>query len=178
MRGLAGLAACAVLICSCASTLAPSSPRFLGLRQAEIQAVTASGTHRFVVWIAADDESRERGLMFVRELAPDRGMLFLFDFPQEVAFWMKDTYLPLDLVFIDPAGEVLRVAANAKPLSLDPIESGGKVVAVLEVLAGTARSIGLAPSDRISLPSLRTTSGLQPDSPDTAHAARALRVRN
>ena len=63
--------------------------------------------------------------MFVRELPPDRGMLFLFEFPQEVAFWMKDTVLSLDLIFIDPAGKVLNVAANAKPYSLDPIESAG-----------------------------------------------------
>ncbi len=173
MRPLAPLMACAALLVACANMPAPSPPQFPALRQTEIQAVTASGMHRFVVWIAADDESRERGLMFVRELAPDQGMLFLFDFPQEVAFWMKDTVLPLDLIFIDPAGKVLRIAANAKPFSLDPIESVGKVVAVLEVTAGTARRIGLSPSDRISLPGLRTTSGLQPEPPDTAPTPRA-----
>ena len=86
--------------------------------------------------------------MFVRELPPDRGMLFLFEFPQEVAFWMKDTVLSLDLVFIDPAGKVLNIAANARPYSLDPIESRGRAIAVLEVVAGTARTIGLKPGDR------------------------------
>jgi hypothetical protein len=64
--------------------------------------------------------------MFVRELPPDRGMLFLFEFPQEVAFWMKDTVLSLDLIFIDPAGRgPLNIAANARPYSLDPITSQG-----------------------------------------------------
>ena len=104
---------------------------------------TSTGVHEFGVWIAADDESRERGLMYVRELPPDRGMLFVFERPQALAFWMKDTYLSLDLIFIDPAGRVLNVAAHARPHSLNPIRSEGDAIAVLEVLAGTARAIGL-----------------------------------
>jgi uncharacterized membrane protein (UPF0127 family) len=95
--------------------------------------------------------------MFLRELPPDRGMLFLFDHPQEAAFWMKDTYLSLDLIFIDPTGVVANIAPAARPFSLDPIPSHGSVMAVLEVIAGTASRIGLAPGDRIDLPSLRTT---------------------
>lgn len=157
MRPLALLVACVALIAACASTPAPSPAPFPALQQAEIEAVTASGTHRFSVWIAADDKSREQGLMFVRELSPDRGMLFVFEYPQGVVFWMKDTYLSLDLIFIDPAGAVLNVAPNARPLSLDPIESRGPVIAVLEVLAGTARKIGLTPGNRLILPSLQTT---------------------
>ena len=149
------------LVAACAS--APSL--FPALEQAKVQARTARGTHDFSVWIAADDQSRERGLMYVRELPPDRGMLFVFEFPQQVAFWMKDTVLSLDLVFIDPAGKVLNIAANAKPFSLDPIESHGRAIAVLEVLAGTARQIGLEAGDTITLPSLRTTGA-----PDTAPA--------
>jgi uncharacterized protein len=141
------------LVAACASTPA----LFPSLQQAKLQANTAQGTHDFSVWIAADDKSRERGLMFVRELPPNRGMLFLFEFPQEVAFWMKDTVLSLDLIFIDPAGKVLNIAANAKPYSLDPIESQGRAIAVLEVVAGTARTIGLKAGDTITLPSLQTT---------------------
>ena len=95
--------------------------------------------------------------MYVRELPPDRGMLFLFERPQPLAFWMKDTYLSLDLIFIDPAGRVLNIAAHARPLSLEPIRSDGDAIAVLEVLAGTARTIGLQPGDRLNLPTLRTT---------------------
>jgi uncharacterized membrane protein (UPF0127 family) len=163
MSGLARLLAGAALVSACASTpAAPGKDPFPALPQAEIRAQTASGTHRFTVWIAADDRSRQRGLMFVRELAPDRGMLFLFEQPQDAAFWMKDTYLALDLIFIEPAGTVLNVASDARPFSLDPIPSEGAVIAVLEVPAGTARRIGLAPGDRISLPSLRTTWSLAP----------------
>jgi len=96
--------------------------------------------------------------MRVRELPPDHGMLFLFERPQVLAFWMKDTYLSLDLVFIAPDGQVLNVARHARPHSLDPIESRGPASAVLEVLAGTTQSIGLVPGDQITLPTLRTTS--------------------
>ena len=95
--------------------------------------------------------------MYVRELPADRGMLFLFERPQPVAFWMKNTYLSLDLVFIDPAGRVLNVATDAEPHSLSPIRSRGEALAVLEVLAGTAIRIGLRPGDRVGLPTLRTT---------------------
>jgi uncharacterized membrane protein (UPF0127 family) len=81
----------------------------------------------------------------------------MFERPQPVAFWMKDTYLSLDLIFLDPAGLVLNVAADAEPRSLAPIESEGDAIAVLEVIAGTARKIGLRPGDRVTLPTLRTT---------------------
>lgn len=125
---------------------------FAGLPRSELQVVTASGTHRFQVWIAADDRSRERGLMFVRKLPPDAGMLFLFERPQFAAFWMKDTYLALDLIFIRADGVVVNVAENARPRTLDPIPSTAPVKAVLELLAGTAKRIGLSTGSRIVHP--------------------------
>jgi uncharacterized membrane protein (UPF0127 family) len=132
-------------------------PLFPDLEQGQIRVTTSTGTHDFGVWIAADDRSRARGLMYVRDLPRDRGMLFVFERPQPLAFWMKDTYLSLDLIFIDPAGLVVNVAANARPRSLEPIRSEGDAIAVLEVLGGTAQAIGLKPGDRVSLPTLRTT---------------------
>lgn len=139
----------AVLVTACANAAGSSAPLFPGLEQAELEAVTRSGTHRFKVWIAADDRSREQGLMEVRALPADHGMLFLFDRPQPVAFWMKDTYLSLDIIFITAEGRVMNVAPHARPLSFDPIESEGPVTAVLELIAGTAEDIGLQPGDRI-----------------------------
>ena len=168
MRQSTFILASLALAAACASTPA----LFPSLQQAKVQAHTLQGTHDFSVWIAADDKSRERGLMFVRELPPDRGMLFLFEFPQEVAFWMKDTVLSLDLVFIDPSGRVLNIAENARPYSLDPIESQGRAIAVLEVVAGTARKIGLKPGDAISLPSLQTT-GTVGSAPVKGHLANS-----
>jgi len=158
MRRASLLLGGAALLVACASTPAPSADPFPSLPEAEVEVATESGTHVFRVWVAADDRSRTRGLMFVRELADDRGMLFLFRTPQPAAFWMKDTYIPLDLVFIDPTGRVQNIGHDARPLSLAPIESEGPVTAVLEVKAGTAARIGLAPGDRVSLPTLRTTS--------------------
>lgn len=154
---LAAIALLAAALPALASPLDRAPALFPGLRQTSVLATTASGNHAFSVWIAADSRSRERGLMFVRDLPADRGMLFLFEFPQPLAFWMKNTYVSLDLVFIGEDGSVLNVAERAKPLSLDPIESAGDAVAVLEVVGGTAQRIGLKAGDRISLPGLRTT---------------------
>ncbi|MGH8202991.1 MAG: DUF192 domain-containing protein [Steroidobacteraceae bacterium] len=168
MRRRASLFAGLALVAACAG----AQDCIAKLPQAEIEAQTASGKHRFQVWIAADDPSRERGLMFVRELPPGRGMLFLFEYPQQAAFWMKNTYIPLDLVFIDPAGVVLNVAADARPFTLEPIPSRGEAIAVLEVPAGTARNIGLAAGDRVTLPSLRTTGAAIPASQSSARPSR------
>ena len=162
MRRFAPFFAVAALVTACAGTLASAPALFPSLDQARVTITTASGEHEFAVWIAADERSREQGLMFVRELPPHRGMLFIFERPQPVAFWMKDTYLSLDLVFIDPAGRVLNVAADAKPLALTPIQSRGDALAVLEVIAGTARRIHLKPGDRIDVPTLRTTGSTRP----------------
>ena len=134
---------------------------FPGLPQSEVQVVTASGTYRFQVWIAADDRSRERGLMFVRKLPPDAGMLFLFARPQFAAFWMKNTYLSLDLVFIRADGVVVNVAEHARPMTLDPIPSAAPVKAVLELLAGTSARIGLAAGSLILHPALTGASAQQ-----------------
>jgi hypothetical protein len=136
-----------------ADTPAAGAPLlFPDLPKSEVHAITGTGRHRFDVWIAADDRSRERGLMHVRALPPDHGMLFLFDEPQFAAFWMKNTYLALDLVFIGPDGVVVNVARDAEPMSLEPIVSVTPVLAVLELEAGTAERIGLSAGSRIIHP--------------------------
>src|SRR5688572_6890603 len=162
MRRLAPHFACAVLVAACASTPAQAPALFPSLPEGRVQVTTASGVHEFGVWIAADDASRERGLMHVRELPRDRGMLFVFQQPQPLAFWMKNTHLSLDIVFIGAAGRVLNVASDTRPYSLEPIRSDGEAIAVLEVLGGTARSIGLRPGDPLTLPTLQTTGDLPP----------------
>lgn len=110
-----------------------------------ISVETASGRHRFQVWIAADPVSRERGLMGVRELPADHGMLFLFEQAYRATFWMKDTPLSLDLAFIAADGRVVNVERAATPMSLAPIVAAAPVAAVLELAAGTAARIGLQP---------------------------------
>jgi uncharacterized membrane protein (UPF0127 family) len=132
-------------------------PHFARLPTGEVELATQTGTHAFEVWIAADDTSRERGLMYVKTLARDRGMLFLFEPAQPVAFWMKDTPLALDLLFIGPDRTIESIVENATPNSLRPMESQGPVIAVLEVAGGTARRIGLSAGDAVRLPTLPTT---------------------
>lgn len=128
---------------------------FPHLDRSTVGIVTTTGKHRFTVWIAADDRSRAQGLMNVRELPAAHGMLFLFARREPAAFWMKDTYLPLDIIFIGEGGVVVNVAENARPLSLEPIESAAPVIAVLELAGGTANRIGLAPGDKVDSPALR-----------------------
>ena len=99
-----------------------------------------------------NDATRERGLMDRRYMAPDHGMLFEFDRDAPVSFWMKNTYIPLDMIFIAPSGVVTHIAANAEPLSERVIPSGGPCVAVLELDGGMAASIGLKVGDKVRHP--------------------------
>lgn len=94
--------------------------------------------------------------MFVRDLPADQGMLFLFERPQLVSFWMKNTYVSLDIVFIAPDGVVVNIVHDTQPLSLAPIESAAPVTGVLELAAGTAARIGLAAGDRVRNPARAT----------------------
>ena len=84
-----------------------------------------------------------------QSLAPDRGMLFPYTPPQPVAFWMKNTLIPLDMIFIEPGGRILRIGANTVPLSLDPVGSGEPVEAVLELAGGRSAELGIGPGDRV-----------------------------
>ena len=118
--------------------------------QDTIEIVTRSGVHAFAVELATTEEERERGLMYRKQLPDGHGMLFDFHGEQPVSFWMHNTYLPLDMIFIQGNGRVLRVAENAQPMSDALIPSGGPVRAVLEVIAGTARKFGIAAGDRVT----------------------------
>lgn len=112
-------------------------------------AVTASGEHRFTVEIADDPIERMRGLMFREEMARDAGMLFIFSREDEREFWMRNTILPLDIVYADADGVVVSIARDTTPYSLDPIPSNGPAQFAFEVNAGVADEIGLAPGDRL-----------------------------
>jgi uncharacterized membrane protein (UPF0127 family) len=108
---------------------------------------TAKGDFRFTVEVADTDAQRERGLMFRKTLAPDAGMIFDFHATVEVGFWMKDTLIPLDMVFIAADGRVEGVHANAKPMDTTLIASPMPVRFVLEIAGGRAAEIGLEPGD-------------------------------
>jgi uncharacterized membrane protein (UPF0127 family) len=130
--------------------LAVGPARPAGLPTLEIASKT--GVHVFAVEIADTEAQRAKGLMFRKELPDGQGMLFDFQREQEVSFWMKNTYIPLDMIFIRGDGRILRIAENTEPLSTRIIPSGGPVRAVLEVIGGTARKFGIAPGDRVAFP--------------------------
>ncbi|MGH1589210.1 DUF192 domain-containing protein [Methylobacterium phyllosphaerae] len=129
--------------------LAQAAARAATAKSEPLTIVTKSGPKRFDVEVMHDDAARSRGLMFRRHMAADHGMLFDFERDQPVTMWMKNTYLPLDMVFIRADGTISRIAAETEPLSTAIIASGGPVLAVLELNAGTAAKLGIAPGDRI-----------------------------
>ena len=110
---------------------------------------TRSARHLFTIELATTPAEMERGLMFRTALAPDRGMLFLYADDRPVSFWMKNTYIPLDLLFIDRKGAIVQIAERAVPLSTALISSQTPVRAVLEVNGGTAHRLGIAVGDTI-----------------------------
>ena len=119
-------------------------------RMETVTVVTARGSFEFAAEIADTPQLRRRGLMFRQRLPKDKAMLFDWGGRQLVAnMWMRNTYIPLDMVFIASDGTVVRVAGNTKPRSLKIISSGVPVAAVLEIAAGTARRIGLEPGSKV-----------------------------
>jgi len=117
--------------------------------EADLVVEADGASHHFRVWIADTEPRREQGLMYVRALKPERGMLFVFDAPQIASFWMKNTLIPLDILFVAPDGRVIRIAASTTPLSLAPIGSMGVVRSVLELRGGTAQRLGIRPGARL-----------------------------
>ncbi|HET9718285.1 MAG TPA: DUF192 domain-containing protein [Pseudolabrys sp.] len=117
-----------------------------------LEIATKTGVHVFAVEVADNEAERAKGLMYRRELPQGRGMLFDFHRDQDVSFWMQNTYIPLDMIFIRGDGRILRIEENTQPLSTRLIPSGGPVRAVLEVIGGTARKLGIAPGDQVSSP--------------------------
>ena len=131
-------------------TLAPSPARAASIQPLEI--VTKSGVQVFSVEMATTEEEKTTGLMYRKELPDGKGMLFDFSPEQQISMWMKNTYIPLDMIFIRADGRILRIAENTEPLSTKIISSGGLAKGVLEVIAGTAQKYGIQPGDRVAHP--------------------------
>src|SRR5262249_10639929 len=117
-----------------------------------LEIVSKTGTHIFGGEMAVTPEEQARGLMFRRELPEMQGMLFDFHREQPTSFWMKNTYVSLDMIFIRANGRILHIAENTVPLSEAMVPSGGPVRAVLELIPGTAKKLGIAPGDRVVHP--------------------------
>jgi hypothetical protein len=108
-----------------------------------------SGTHHFTVEVAATPDQQETGLMFRRSLAGDRGMIFPYDPPQQVAFWMANTLIPLDIIYIRANGTIAQIN-NAQAMDITPLPSSEPVALVLEIRGGRAAELGIKEGDKVS----------------------------
>ncbi len=140
--------AAALLVAAGAALIALAPARAAG--QGTLEIISSTGVHAFAVELATNDAERSRGLMFRKELPEGHGMLFDFESDQPVAFWMHNTYISLDMIFIRGDGGIVRIAENTQPLSDRLVPSGAPVRAVLEVIAGTTRKFGIAAGNRVT----------------------------
>lgn len=165
-RGAAlGVALLAIAVASVGAVLwadpraSKEAPQAAGpaVHEERLELVTASGVHALDVEIAATPEKQAVGLMFRTSLADTKGMLFQHNAPHELSMWMRNTYIPLDMVFIRADGTVHRIEARTEPLSERIISSDGPVSAVLEIAGGAAERLGLKPGDKVRHPYFGTT---------------------
>lgn len=125
------------------------APAFAAAKTERLVVETSAGVRVFDVEVVREEKERNRGLMYRKKLADTGGMLFDYDPPQDVAFWMKNTYIPLDIIFIDASGRIITIAAETTPLSLDRIPSNGLARGVLEIKGGLAAKRGIKVGDRV-----------------------------
>ncbi|HSQ70571.1 MAG TPA: DUF192 domain-containing protein [Steroidobacteraceae bacterium] len=156
-RYLSPLAAAALMLSAgLAVADGPRSPDPLPLsafpRERIVIETRSARRHVFEAWRADEPATRAQGLMFVEQLPADRAMIFIYDPPQRVGMWMKNTLVPLDMLFVDRSGCVVRVHAEAEPGSLETIDSGERVVLVVELAGGSASMLGIARGDRVLRP--------------------------
>jgi len=129
-----------------AATFDPGAP---ASTEAVTIEVVGGGKYLFKVEVVKETNARNRGLMFRQSLPDDGGMLFDYDPPQQISFWMKNTYIPLDIIFINARGVILNIAAETTPLSLAPLPSSGEARGILEVKGGTCAKLGIMAGDRV-----------------------------
>jgi len=121
-----------------------------GLEQVPLTITSGGKVHKFTVEVAKTPEEQATGLMNRSDLAPDRGMVFPFDPPRGASFWMKNTLIPLDIIFVRSDGTIANIATNTVPLSLEPVFSEGTVGAVLEIAGGRSDELGIKPGDKVA----------------------------
>jgi len=113
---------------------------------------SATGRHDFSVEVATTPGQMEQGLMFRRSLAPEAGMVFDFKTPSMATMWMKNTLIPLDMLFVDAQGRIVNIHERAVPQSLDTISAAAPVRGVVELNGGTTARLGIRPGDRVLFP--------------------------
>lgn len=127
----------------------PAERSVAGLEIVPLEIRSGNKVHHFAVEVARTNQEQARGLMFRPRLGPKEGMIFPFDPPRPASFWMKNTMISLDLLFIRSDGTIARIAPNAVPYSLEQIEEGEPVAAVLEIAGGQAAKLGITERDTV-----------------------------
>lgn len=154
LRSGALLAAIALLapLATLANTDSPLLPLSAFPRERIAVETRSARRHVFEAWRADAPGTRAQGLMFVKSLRPEQAMIFIYEPAQHVGMWMKNTLIPLDMLFVDDDGCVVKVHERARPGDLSAIEAGAPVVMVVELAGGTAATLGLAKGDRVVRP--------------------------
>ncbi len=128
----------------------PAAAQLVGFATSPMVIETADGRrHPFTVELALTDAQQMQGLMYRRSLAPDRGMLFVYPVDAPLAMWMKNTYIALDMLFLQADGRIINIIENVPPLTLDSRPADRPARAAVELAAGTAARLGIRPGDRV-----------------------------
>ena len=139
--------------CNAAEEAAPAATAPSGLEVVDTTVTTASGqTHVFKTEVARTREQQNRGLMFRDELGENEGMIFVYDRPDMLSFWMKNTYIPLDIIYVGDDGKIINIHENTIPLRLEPYPSFDEAVLVLEIAGGRSAELGIAAGDTVEWP--------------------------
>lgn len=139
-----------IAVCLAAGLPARAQSRLATFGQGELTIETAAGArHRFAIELAETAAQQAQGLMYRRKLAADAGMLFVYRNSGRLSMWMKNTFIPLDMIFIATDGRIAKIVQRTVPMSLATISSDESVRAVLELNGGTAARLQLAPGDRV-----------------------------
>lgn len=152
MNIVATLLAALMLVSSSASYAQETIEDLSRFPERTVTVAGARAAHRFTVWVADTPARQRQGLMFVRDLAADRGMLFVNERARPSSFWMKNTFIPLDILFFDERGKLVTIFANTPPLSLDPVGPDEPIRWILELRGGEAAKRGLRAGDRLTFP--------------------------
>jgi uncharacterized membrane protein (UPF0127 family) len=149
----------ALLLAVPAAPLAPAAAQngeaLVGFEKSSLTIETANGPQRFEVELALSPRQQQQGLMYRRSMAANAGMLFVYDGLAPVSMWMKNTFIPLDMLFIDAEGRIVRIVERTVPHSLETISAGRPVSGVLELNGGSASRLGIKPGDRVVHPAIK-----------------------